>query len=486
MNTTEKASYENLSTENIYSLSSVSLNSISLLLNHKLVIAFSGGCDSLALLAMAVSVLGPQNCFSVYVNHNLRNQDELANEIELNKLNCKKLGVNLEIVTLQKGEVENLSKERKCGTEEAARILRYKALEEKRVEYSCFAISTAHHKQDQIETVAMRLSAGSPVSSLRGISPYDSKKHIIRPLLSFERKELEEYLKKKGLKWSEDSTNKDTKYLRNHFRNNVLPNACQSWPVCNDYLLSLSQCASRLFNDYDEQKEQHRINMSNDIGFAWTKIEVLENMNPANRMSFLFLMWDSIMGSKELPTLLALRVIQTIEDKKDCLISANGGTFFTYHGILGLYLQGSLEKVKNNTKSFECVFDPIKEQNLKLPYDLVFQTGASAMKTLEKEDTGSLKKALFLDNFLFKGTVRIRFPKDGDTVRLKSGIKSVSRLLQDMRIPPFVRFLVPLIEDDEGICAVFGSPFGGVDRICVKFRTSLAPNRFTLYIVRKG
>ena len=495
MNTTEKASFEYVSSElfseKICSLCSgflnlTSLNSNSLDTKPTLLIAFSGGCDSLALLSMAVSDLGSQNCFPVYVNHNLRSQNELEDEIELNKINCKKLGVNLEVVTLQKGEVENLSKELKCGIEEAARILRYKALEEKRSQHSCFAIATAHHKQDQIETVAMRLSAGSPVSSLRGISPHDSKKHLIRPLLGFERTELEEYLSEKGLRWSEDSTNKDVQFLRNKFRNEVLPTVRRNWPVCNDYLLSLSQSAARLFNIYDEQKLQHSINVAKTVGFAWTKISVLEEMNPASRMSFLFLMWDLIMGTTELPTLLALRVIQTIEDERDCLISANCGTFFTYNGILGLYSQRSLEKVKENAKSFEYVFDPLEEQNITLPYDLIFQSGAQAVKTLKNEDENSLKKALFLDNALFKGTVRIRFPKAGDAVRLKSGLKTVSRLLQDMKIPPFLRSLVPVIEDDDGICAVFGSPFGGVDRICVKFRTSLAPNRFTLYIVRKG
>ena len=74
----------------------------------------------------------------------------------------------------------------------------------------------------------------------------------------------------------------------------------------------------------------------------------------------------------------------------------------------------------------------------------------------------------------------------GDVIRLKSGNRMVMRLLQDMKVPSSLRFRVPVVEDDEGICAVFGTVFGGKDRICVKFRTSLAPNSFPLYIVSKG
>ncbi len=72
----------------------------------------------------------------------------------------------------------------------------------------------------------------------------------------------------------------------------------------------------------------------------------------------------------------------------------------------------------------------------------------------------------------------------GDSIKLKGGSKKVLRLLQDMKIPQNVRTLVPVLVDDDGLCAVFGSCYGGFDRICVKFRSSLAPNGSTLYIVR--
>ena len=86
----------------------------------------------------------------------------------------------------------------------------------------------------------------------------------------------------------------------------------------------------------------------------------------------------------------------------------------------------------------------------------------------------------------FSGQTKVRFAKEGDFIRLKDGKKMVLRLLQDMKIPPHLRTMVPVIKDEKEVCAVFGSVFGGKDRICVKFRTSLAPNDFPLYIVTKG
>ena len=80
----------------------------------------------------------------------------------------------------------------------------------------------------------------------------------------------------------------------------------------------------------------------------------------------------------------------------------------------------------------------------------------------------------------------MRFSREGDRIRLKDGSKQVKRLLQDMGIPAFLRNRVPVIADDEGICAVFGRLYGGKDRICVKFLTSLVVNPFPLYIVSKG
>ena len=101
-----------------------------LLSDGKVIVAFSGGCDSLALLCLCVSSLGKDRVIPVYVNHNLRPEDELEKEISLNRLNCERLGLPLVERSLEKGKVRSLAQRRGGGLEDAARVLRYEILQE--------------------------------------------------------------------------------------------------------------------------------------------------------------------------------------------------------------------------------------------------------------------------------------------------------------------------------------------------------------------
>lgn len=442
---------------------------------HGLVVAFSGGCDSLALLSLCVAVLGPADVFPVYVNHNLRSEEELGLELSLNERNCRELGVGLEVCTLERGGVLSLAQSRKCGVEEAARILRYEALEAKRLEHYCTAVATAHHRQDQIETVAMRLCAGSPVGSLRGISRYDGERHLVRPLLPFGRPELERYLQEKGLVWSCDSTNSDSSYSRNRFRNELLPDARLKWPLCDEHLLSLSRAASKVLDGM----EPNVPDIEKGEGVVWVDADAFCGMQPANRTMVLFRMWDGLFGDVDLPMTLVMRALKAIENGNDCRIGANGGVFSLYNGRLGLFAEG-FDKGFDKGSAFVCTFDPHEDQSIDLPYGLTFRSGRNAIDATCGMDRSRL---LFMDADAFKGTPCLRFAREGDSIRLKGGRRMVRRLLQDMKVPSGLRSRVPVIEDEDGICAVFAGAFGGVDRICVKFRSSLAPNNFTLYIV---
>ena len=431
----------------------------------KLLIAFSGGCDSLALLVLSVKALGPEKVFPVYVNHNLRSSQELEKEMALNETNCRKIGVKLEICTIVEGQVSSLAKLRKGGVEEAARLLRYELLEQGRQAYKCAYIATAHHRQDQLETIAMRLSKGSPVSSLCGIAQKDETRHLIRPLLGFDRKALEEYLTAQGFTWSEDSTNQDQNYARNKLRNVTLPKAREVWPTCDKGLLALSEAARKLC--------EGRLEVGDFIAVQDFKV-----LKPALKTLALFDLWNKVIPDREMPMTLVFRVCQAVDQASQASqvlqkVSANGVDFLISDKITiaKQEIQG-LEVYEN----FEIAFDPQIDQKLVLPNGQRFLTGKYAAPF-------ATEKSLRLEATKFKGTPKIRFAKMGDSIHLKVGRKMVLRLLQDMKIPQKQRAKIPVLVDDEGLCAVFGSAAGGFDRICVKFRSSLAPNPFTLYIV---
>ena len=431
----------------------------------RVIVAFSGGCDSLALLSLCVCTLGKERVIPVYVNHNLRPEAELEDELKLNRYNCTLLGVHLIERTLEKGEVHGLAKKRGGGLEDAARVLRYEILQEERMANEASFILTAHHRQDQIETLLMRLSAGSPATSLSGISDYDAKRSIIRPLLDFNRENLEEYLKSKGFNWSTDSTNSDVCFERNHIRNEVLPAIQAIFPDYEKSLLNLSEQVGKELGKLD----------SESFGTDRISLKAFEDKSVLQRMYMLFCMWDFVFGEKELPMSLVDRVLVALAEGRDCTEGSNGALFSVYHGYLyltdpeadGVYL------------AFGIRFDPACSQSLELPGNLVLKTGSFA------EGLGD-GKSVRLDPEAFGNDAVVRFAREGDRIRLKDGSKLVKRLLQDMGIPSALRSRVPVIADSDGVCAVFGRLYGGKDRICVKFRTSLAPNPFPLYIVSKG
>ena len=428
----------------------------------KVLVAFSGGCDSLALLALCTKVLGTKRTIPVYVNHNIRQKAELEREILLNKDNCKRLGLDLIVRTLDPGQVRNLSQVRKGGTEDAARILRYEVLEEERQKNNCSFILTAHHKDDQIETVVMHLRSGSPMTSLRGISVFDEKRHLLRPLLNLSRKELEDYLRNLNFTWSFDSTNEDESYRRNEVRSTVIPQVKKIWPDFEKEVINLQFQAKKA-----SEKAEPIEASDTSVG-----LKELRRRDLTGRVLSLYAMWDSVFENKDLPMTLLDRVLDAVSEEKDCSVGSNLAVFHIYHGRL--YLEDPAQNKEN--EEFFQVFGAHEKQTICLPGNMKLSIGS------ESDDPLSLR----MNPAKFSGQPKVRFAKEGDFIRLKDGKKMVLRLLQDMKIPPHLRTMVPVIEDEKEVCAVFGSVFGGKDRICVKFRTSLAPNGFPLYIVTKG
>ena len=413
--------------------------------NPRILAAFSGGCDSLALVALLSKTINKSDIVAVYVNHRLRPEEELEKEVQLNRENCKKLDLELVVSDLGKDAVQSLAKQRGNGLEEAARILRYRALEELAEKYNCPFIATAHHLDDQLETVYMRMLRNSPVTSLRGIS--EKKKTgnltLVRPLLKYPKKLLESYLKSMGLEWSEDSTNSDNSIERNRIRNIELPKYAKENPDYAEKILkvrenAVSECSGLDFQETDR-----------------VKISSLKTLNKAKRMVVLFGMWEHVMG-----TLLPQTLIERVNDVLDsccgqeATVSANGAVFSFSQDTL------FLTSIKD-----DCLFENYCQNldentvNLNLPLNLRISTNAAAdSKTL---------RIRFSD---FNGKTVVRFPREGDRITMAGGTKRLSRVLQDMKIPPALRKRVPVIEDENGICAVFGRIYGGADRLAARFR----------------
>lgn len=201
-------------------------------------VAVSGGADSICLLTVLKNILPPEvKLKAVTVNHNLRPAEETSSDADFVQDYCRSLSVPCTRFDIERGRINELSERKKCGTEDAGRAVRYECfnefIEKEKLDFLCLA----HNMNDQCETVLMRFFQGS--SSLYGI-PFRRDK-ILRPLLDVSRKEIESYLAQKKISFRTDSTNADNRYLRNSFRNKVIPYLKNEFPGFQKSILSLSK-----------------------------------------------------------------------------------------------------------------------------------------------------------------------------------------------------------------------------------------------------
>ncbi|MEN8141393.1 MAG: tRNA lysidine(34) synthetase TilS [Thermodesulfobacteriota bacterium] len=187
-----------------------------------LLLAVSGGADSLALLYLLARLqdpleLGELN--ALYVDHGLRPLETEA-ERRLVAQSCEDLAVGFSHAQVDVAGRREESQGK--SLEEAARELRYEALAQAAREHGAAIICVAHHGDDQAEELIIRLLRGSGRGGLSGMAPrrFDG---VVRPLLCTSKGELVAYLERSGLSWCEDSSNSDLSLLRNQVRLEILP-----------------------------------------------------------------------------------------------------------------------------------------------------------------------------------------------------------------------------------------------------------------------
>lgn len=174
--------------------------------DDRLLCAVSGGPDSLALLVLAQQVL-PGRLVAATVDHQLR--AESADEAQIVAEICRNLGIPHFILTPDEKISGNL--------QSSARAARYALLERAADTQNCQHIATAHHADDQLETLLMRLARGSGVDGLSGIRARNGR--VVRPLLEFTKAELIDICASAGIEWVNDPSNANIDFDRVAMRN---------------------------------------------------------------------------------------------------------------------------------------------------------------------------------------------------------------------------------------------------------------------------
>lgn len=187
--------------------------------NDVVIVGVSGGADSVALLLVLDELREKRNISMhvVHINHGIRGEAADQDERYVQKL-CEERNISFECVRV---DVPAYVKEQKLSEEEAGRELRRKAFQNAMKSHNGTKIALAHHQEDNAETFFLNLARGSKLKGLGGIYPV--KGEYIRPLLCVERKEIEEFLEERNIKYCMDATNLEDTYMRNRIRNHVIP-----------------------------------------------------------------------------------------------------------------------------------------------------------------------------------------------------------------------------------------------------------------------
>ncbi|MCX7549834.1 tRNA lysidine(34) synthetase TilS [Xanthomarina sp. F2636L] len=249
-------------------------NNLNFLKDSKLLIAISGGLDSVMLTHLSHQI--GLKISLAHCNFNLR-----ADESDADEDFVLQLAEDLELeVFIENFDTETFAKDHKLSTQMAARSLRYHWFAELAEQLHFDYILTAHHADDNLETFLINLSRGTGLDGLTGIPEINGK--IIRPLLSFSRDDLENYALQNKIKWREDSSNASTKYLRNKLRHDVIPVLKEINPqLLKNFKLTQThlQASKTILNDsIDKVLEQVVTKMSEkEIHFSISKIKELSH-----------------------------------------------------------------------------------------------------------------------------------------------------------------------------------------------------------------
>lgn len=227
-----------------------------------LLLAVSGGKDSVALCELCFQA--GFNFEIAHCNFKLRGEESDRDENFVRELS-KQYGVD---VCVKEFETEKYAQENKISIQVAARELRYAWFNDLLISArgeaatdnlrNCYLL-TAHHADDNIETLLMNFFKGTGIKGLQGILPKQGK--IIRPLLFAKREDIERFIKDNHLKFVEDSSNNSDKYTRNYFRHQLIPAVEKNFPQAKENLINNIERFREIDMLYQQSLQYHKKNL---------------------------------------------------------------------------------------------------------------------------------------------------------------------------------------------------------------------------------
>ena len=389
---------------------------------EKVLIGVSGGPDSMALLNILFK-LKEELSFEIAVatfNHMIRRESN--SEVRFVEKFAKNLGIRF---FKGKANVKQISSETKRSIEDTAREERFKFLFKIKEQEGFDKIALGHNLDDLTETMLINIFKGCGVSGIVGIKPL-SFDGIIHPIIYIERKEIEEYLTENNIPYKTDFSNFSLCYLRNKIRYQVIPLIESIFPEAKKQLLHLSLITMEEDNFIDPiAKEELGMVKNNDH--------------------------YSLVLVKRLPVALKRRVIKDILeeeanfDRVERFINFLESSKRRINIAQDIFIEKDLSSFWFERKS---PFSIKHESTINIPGDTLIEEAGVKIKTYiasELPQLNNFKVAFDLDKL--KLPLKIRFRKEGDTIRLENGIKKLQDLFVDMKIRKDRRYKTPILVD---------------------------------------
>lgn len=377
--------------------------------------AVSGGADSMALL-WGLYLLKDKlkiDLAAVHFNHCLRSAESDADEAFVREFCCR-----FEIpLVVGKGCITPGKK----GLEAAARDARYAF-------FSTLSgkIATAHTADDNAETMLMHLIRGTGLKGLGGIAPVNGA--VIRPMLHITRQQVLAFLEEYHIPYREDSSNCTDDFLRNRLRHHVMPLLRAENPkICEN----LSATAARLREDEAALSGLAQFETLPDV-------ETLRAMPPALRSRVLETFLKQCGAPEPNATHISLAEALVFSENPSARAAFPGGVTLSRR-------YDRLERLQP-LPPLETIMLPNKG-NLELP-----QLGLRIIT----EPAGSIQNTEEIFTVIPCGELTLRCRREGDSIRLSGGTKSVKKLFADRKIPASQRLCIPIVADEAGILGIYG------------------------------
>ena len=387
--------------------------------NEKILIAFSGGPDSVFLynLLFFLKEYYSIEISLIYVNHNLR--EDVKNDLNFVEEFSKENNVPLYIESV---DVRKYAAENKKSIELAARELRYEAIEKVLQNLNYDKIATGHNLDDNIETFIFRLLRGTSLKGLKGIP--SERKNIIRPILQFEKKEILNYLQENKKSYIIDYTNSENDYTRNYIRNEIFPMFVNINPTFRNKVNGLIQEINN--------KESLKTYISEEKNTKEKFVQYLEK-------------YDVELSRKKID-----QIYETLYNENGDINMNGSKEFYLGNGKILRKKYDKLEVIVEEKREVDEERVEIK-QNIPIKwydYNIILTDNILNTKSMEDFKEGNVTFLKFTEKCEdenYKLFVRKRI--EGDTILLNNlGHRKLKKILIDEKIPKWERDKIPVFE----------------------------------------